>query len=71
MARRPSRSLAARARKAQALAEPPIRFVAPHDDVTIMRTVAYKPGAVVDDPSPRLRREALARGTAVEVKRGE
>lgn len=71
MARRPSRSLASRARMAQAVAEPPIRFVAEHDDVSPERTIVYKPGTVIEAPSEKLRRESLARGTAVEVKRGE
>lgn len=65
---RPSRNLVSRARKAQAKADPPIRFVADHDHVTPGLTIAYKAGHVVEEPAPELRAEALRLRRAVEVR---
>jgi hypothetical protein len=68
MARRPTKTLAKRARQAQAEADPPIRFVEDYRDVTIPVTIAYKAGKVLDEPRSDLRRRAHAMGKAVEVR---
>lgn len=64
---RPSRRQISSARKAQEKAQSPIRFVADHNDVTTLRTVAYKAGQVVERPSPSLRARAIRLGKAVEA----
>ncbi len=71
MARRPSRRQVARARVAQAEADPPIRFIADYDHVEINVTTAYKAGMVIDEPPAAVRQRALASGKAVAVRHGE
>lgn len=71
MARSPSRRQVARARAAQAKADPPIRFVADYDHVEINVTTAYKTGMTIDDPPAAVRQKALAAGKAVEVRDGK
>lgn len=71
MAKRPTKIAVRRARQAQADAEPPIRFLADFDHVTVPLTIAYKAGHEVDEPSPALRAAALASGRAIEFRRGK
>lgn len=63
--RRPRRTDAARARAAQAKAEPPIRFVADYDHVEPNVTTAYKAGMVLAEPPAAVRARAIAAGKAV------
>lgn len=71
MARRPRRNDAARARAAQAEADPPIRFIADYDHVDGHITTAYKAGMVIDEPRAAVRQKALALGKAVAAPYGE
>ncbi len=63
--RRPRRADAAKARAAQAIAEPPIRFIADYDHVEPHVTIAYKAGMVLTDPPAAVRERAMAAGKAV------
>lgn len=64
MARKPSRSQAAAARKAARIETMPIRFVADYDHVTPNVTTSYKTGMVLQAPKD-VREAALAKGKAV------
>jgi len=64
MARRPTRSLAAKAREAARREALPIRFTADYDHVTIPVTTAYKAGMVLQVP-PDHRKAALTKRKAV------